>query len=350
MSLFKKTLLLLCISSPLLASEEIGIEGQISHLISPKNTQVIELTRYKLSPNAKLKLSQRIKENSQAIRTHALLSNSSALSAFQLGMNHVPVLDQGHHGSCVTFAVTAALDAAIGKSDYISQLCSLSLGQYLENHSYHSSGWNGSTANIVLNQMNSFGIINKENQRTYGCGGLTEYPLTNDEPLNEMNIDEFHQYSENLDDLVETYASQIIDPYQFIQKEISSSTVISQVKLSISRGNRVLVGMLLPLDEALGAWGSNHTDFDSWVLTDELKEMNIHQNLDLLDKFGGHELIITGYDDNLIIKDNAGEEHKGAFTLRNSWGTNAGDSGNYYVSYDYFAVFAWDVIRLRTFM
>ncbi len=33
----------------------------------------------------------------------------------ELGMNGVPVLNQGMHGTCVTFAVTAAVDAALGK-------------------------------------------------------------------------------------------------------------------------------------------------------------------------------------------------------------------------------------------
>ena len=61
-----------------------------------------------------------------------------------LGMNNVPVLDQGSHGTCVTFAITAAIDAALSKGDYISQLCQLELGTYLEPMGYSVSGWDGS--------------------------------------------------------------------------------------------------------------------------------------------------------------------------------------------------------------
>lgn len=57
----------------------------------------------------------------------------------ELGMNKVPVLDQGPYGTCATSAVTAALDALSQKGDYISQLCTLSLSQYLSQHS-HMSG------------------------------------------------------------------------------------------------------------------------------------------------------------------------------------------------------------------
>ena len=91
-------------------------------------------------------------------------------------MNKVPVLDQGIHGTCVTFAVTGAIDAVIGKGDYVSQLCNLQLGSYLEKHGYGMSGWNGSHAIYVINQIEQFGIINMEKQKKLGCGGMKSYP------------------------------------------------------------------------------------------------------------------------------------------------------------------------------
>ena len=65
-------------------------------------------------------------------------------SSIDLGMNNVPVLDQGSHGTCVTFATTAAVDAVLGKGDYVSQLCNLELGATLEQFGYYPSGWDGS--------------------------------------------------------------------------------------------------------------------------------------------------------------------------------------------------------------
>ncbi|MGF2339111.1 C1 family peptidase, partial [Acinetobacter baumannii] len=63
--------------------------------------------------------------------------------------------------------------------------------------------------------------------------------------------------------------------------------------------------------------------------------------------FGGHEMIITGYDDNAIAVDDNGREHKGLFTLRNSWGEQFGDKGNFYMSYDYFKVLTIEAQRIR---
>jgi C1A family cysteine protease len=52
--------------------------------------------------------------------THGYKSSRVDLpSSVNLGMNNVPVLDQGRHGTCATFATTAAVDAALGQGDYV---------------------------------------------------------------------------------------------------------------------------------------------------------------------------------------------------------------------------------------
>ena len=45
--------------------------------------------------------------------------------------------------------------------------------------------------------------------------------------------------------------------------------------------------------------------------------------------------------------DKNGLEHKGLITLRNSWGENAGDKGNFYMSYDYFDILGLGVHRIK---
>ena len=111
----------------------------------------------------------------------------------------MPVLNQGMHGSCVTFATTAAIDASIGDGDYVSQLCSLQLGNYLERYGYGVSGWDGSWARFVLSQIESFGFVSKEYEASTGCGGLTEYPTYDeDTPGTYTSLEEYSQASEAL--------------------------------------------------------------------------------------------------------------------------------------------------------
>ncbi|AKP73173.2 hypothetical protein AVI53_13285 [Piscirickettsia salmonis] len=84
----------------------------------------------------------------------------------QLGMAGVPVHNQGVHGSCVTFANAAALDAhykLLGEDAEISELCNLSLGKYIKNPD-DMGGWEGTWAPNVLNQFNKYGFMVKSQQ------------------------------------------------------------------------------------------------------------------------------------------------------------------------------------------
>ena len=52
---------------------------------------------------------------------------------------------------------------------------------------------------------------------------------------------------------------------------------------------------------------------------------------------GGHSVLIVGYDDNKIAKNNRdGSSKTGCFLLRNSWGTSWGDHGYGWLPYAYF--------------
>jgi hypothetical protein len=350
---FAKPFLLSLLVSTQVFAHEVTLAGSIEkNLNAPQNKtnnikkdskpHTIKLMKLKLSDAAKKTLSN---------RTHAAINNPAPLttpnlpSSVQLGMNDVPVLDQGPFGTCVTFAATAAIDAVLGQGDYISQLCHLQLGLSLEQNGYQPSGWEGSFGRQTLSRIDQFGIINKAQQLAHGCGGLTEYPAL-EQPGSEtaMPIEQFHQISEDVLLNGNFEWSTLLDVVDAFVDRVDTNKTLADVKTAISQGDRVTFAVLL-LDFDLGlagAVGSHHAAYDSWILTPQ-----IARDLYLRPYFGGHEMVITGYDDDAIAVDEQGNEHKGLLTLRNSWSDTIGDKGDFYMSYDYFKVLVIEAQRIR---
>lgn len=302
----------------------------------------IQLMKIRLSEKAQKQLPKRV----QMAKLKPLMAASAGLpKRVQLGMKNVPVLNQGAHGSCVTFATTAAVDAVIAKGDYVSQLCNLQLGSYLEANSYNMSGWNGSWGSTVLEQMSAFGIVNKAHQSNEGCGGMKEYPVQDENtPESSMTLEEFHAMSESLNEQGVTW-SPILHTVDAFSERLDTNTTLMSIKKALSQGDRVTFGVLL-LDFDLGiagAVGSHNAKFDSWVLTPE-----IARDVVLRPDFGGHEMLITGYDDDAVAVDDQGREHRGLLTLRNSWGPNLADKGDFYMSYDFFKLLVVEAHRIRS--
>lgn len=303
----------------------------------------ITLLKLRLSDSVQNTMGKRIDELDTS--SENFFSAQNLPNTVQLGMNNVPVLDQGNHGSCATFATTAVVDAALNKGDYISQLCLLQLGNYLQSNAYVTSGWDGSMSSTILSELMLFGVVSKAQQKAHGCGGITEYPSTaSSSPTTEMSPADYHQISENIKSKVDWTSA--INKYT-----AGANDNVKDIKTVLSEGDRLSFGVIL-VDLNLGvvgAVGKNHAANDTWLLTPEIKK-------DLLDyingnnpnfELGGHAMIITGYDDNAIAIDNKGRSHQGLFTLRNSWGKLAGDQGNYYMSYEYFQILTTAAQRIR---
>lgn len=321
--------------------KSISIKGQRHHVIEPKNAQTPDTVTV-----LKMQLSDRAWEkiNENASDASSSFEDSNGKNNIQLGMNNVPVLDQGPHGTCVTFSATAAIDAVLNKGDYISQLCQLQLGSYLEKNGYTYSGWDGSFALIVLNQMQSFGIVTKETQAQIGCAGYKEYPsYTSSEPTDSLPLVDYHQISLPLSTQVGW--TSIIDYYTSFNEEVAPEKTLEQVKNALQSGDRLIFGTLLfRMDLGVaGAVGQYRTANDTWILTSEIKKAIEDKD----DQVGGHEMIITGYNDDAVVTDSHGQPHKGLLTLRNSWGSKRGHNGTFYMSYDYFKALAIEVTRIR---
>jgi len=347
MNLIRLVILTLVISSNAFA-QDIEIIGNIKQIIAPPHARLarspaavkeITLMKVKLSDKARQVVINRADKTAK--QNQALFLNTNQPGRVQLGMNNVPVLDQGNHGTCVTFANTAAIDAALNKGDYISQLCQLTLGRHLEMTAYSPSGWDGSMGRTVLHQMEAFGLVSNDNQRSYGCGGLTAYPLAGPAPDTEISLADYHAISEPMPNSIRW--TSILDANQSMLERTDTINTLNSIKTALRAHDRLTFGILL-LDFDLGtagAVGMHHTANDTWVLTPE-----IARDIYLKPDFAGHEMVITGFDDNAIAVDDKGREHRGLLTLRNSWGNDVADHGDFYMSYDYFKVLAIEVQRI----
>jgi hypothetical protein len=293
--------------------------------------KIIYVLKIKLSPKAKVALKGRADEMQASGQGSPYRILATTVPAINLGMNNTPVLDQGQHGSCVTFAVTGAINAVIGKGNYVSQLCSLSLGSYLVKiRKIPYSGWNGSYGDLVLNQLYTYGAvpISRQIAAPYRCGGLKLYPLASSKIGTPMTIAQYTALSIP----VSSYLNPPADPWY----NDNATTLLNNVKSQLRAGRRVTFGVLL--DDtvgdagAVGVYNKKKRGYDSWILTPGIVTKAKKGIID-----AGHEMIIIGYNDNAVVSNaNAKLNKKGILILRNSWGPYAGDGGNYYMSYEYF--------------
>jgi hypothetical protein len=250
----------------------------------------------------------------------------------QLGMNAVPVLDQGEHGSCMTFASTAAVDAAIGKGDYVSQLCQLDLNQYLNHNAFVQRNWEGGWGQDLFSQITMFGIVPKAVQTAGGCLGRVDYPLSGEEVTDELSVFDYHQISEPIQDYGLSFNPLILK--EQINSNLSDrERILYQIKSILRQGERVTCSVILmgQLRYDDTPTGSHHVTKDTWVLLPQMAD-------ELADdeESSGHAFVITGYDDDGIAVDATGQFHRGLLTLRNSWGSSVGDQGDFYMTYSYF--------------
>jgi len=320
----------------------IELTHQAPLLPTQKNLKEIILSEYEVSDTDRKTMVQRI----QKALTDNIQYYSSATAGLtakakkvQLGMNDVPVLDQGVHGTCATFATTAALDAVIGKGDYISQLCLLQLGNYIKQEGLGHSGWDGLLNKNALDRVNQYGIVSLKNQQKYGCAGVKIYPWYWVAPSSSMYPEAYLEYSEKI-------VGTEVEWHNLFDRMPANvpSKASDAAKAALDAGNRITFGVLLPRADlgTVGAMGWHHYFKDTWVLTHEVAEA-----LEYATIFPGHAMVITGYDDAAVAMDHSGHRHHGLFTLRNSWGAYVADWGDFYMSYDYFDVLAMEGYEIQ---
>lgn len=317
--------------------------------VAPKH---IRLMKLKLSKTARARLAKRLRashaRHSKANDSHVQLTASRSK---QLGMAGVPVLDQGMHGSCATFANTAAIDALFALHDEaaMSPLCALQLSRTLRPETPYGD-WEGATVASVQSYVKQHGYMPMQYQHVSGCGGLKQYPVRSsdigqpmDEALFEQNSD--HRFTAANQDVIVGNNGQL-------QGE-SAADLVEQIKGAIKAGHRVVIGAVLDvhIPGIAGAQGRHHRSSmypDTWMVTPALVD-DVNHAEEHNDYFGGHALLITGYDDKACAVSSDYVQACGLFTLRNSWGRGIGHHGDFYMSYNYLRSMVFEAVALKPY-
>lgn len=277
----------------------------------------------------------------------------------QLGMNGVPVVDQGWEwGSCITSAVTAGLDAYHGwrGPDRISATCFIELTRSLPTVTAQT-WWDDGDAMQALLLLNRYGVWSIAEQRSIAdhgrpaCGGLAAYPFTrgSSEFAHAPSVRDLQAFSAMEDEQRKRdggmgaamtipeythYAHRSItrDDWHLISNgnDVSPQQLITAIKQAINNGDRVVVGLFFDryLDDRgalLGACAKHKSANDTWALN-----AAINHDIDAGRELSGHAVLLTGYDNKACV-----DKQCGLFTVRNSIGAAMGDHGDYYISYDY---------------
>ncbi|WP_133135673.1 hypothetical protein [Legionella rowbothamii] len=253
--------------------------------------------------------------------SNQMRANEGLATAKQLGMNNIPVFDQGDNYYDSAYASTAAIDALLGRGDYISQLCFIQLGNYMD----PSNKGFGFTLHHSLSRLENYGYIRKVHQKGAGCED-PDTPFINYETYNRLSRD-------IIGDSIMWFP--LLNLHKSVSERVNTEKTLIEIKKAINQEHRATMGFLAFYKDGnrLGTMGSYHEKNDTWILNAQMK-----RDLYNFPTLYYRSVIITGYDNDAISVDEMGEKHKGLLTLRGSWGSDAGDQGDFYMSYDYFRV------------
>jgi C1A family cysteine protease len=350
---------LLIISLAITTSFALAIKPTSTHLISlPGSQRTVAVSPVKLS--SPLIEMQRIRSlHLGKLATRSVAGNLP--SEVDLGMNGVPVLFQGDYPTCVTFAVTVALDAALNKGDYISQLCLLQLSNTVAANSFWHNLWDGSSNTILLNYISHYGIMTTSDQQKGYCNNVKIFPTTFDKKYmkHKLSVSAYHAHSEDI------YRNYRIEPqalFQFAHTYsidggsdwiltlgnnsdgwITPEESFAAMRKSLAEGNRVVLEFLFKGN--LGRGGMVNVDNDTWFASNELRSaFGSQQYSGEANDWYTHDVVIYGYNDEVTVQNAAGETQTGVFYLRNSWGEEKLE----YMSYDFFKLMSIEGISINT--
>ncbi|WP_375751107.1 C1 family peptidase [Vibrio sp. HN007] len=119
-----------------------------------------------------------------------------------------------------------------------------------------------------------------------------------------------------------------IEHFRRLSSSYSSSSIAVNTRKALARGNPVVIGMAVG-DTFMRHRGRSNVSFSQ----DDYQSFEFHG----MDDFGGHAMTVVGYDDNY---------KGGSFEIINSWGTDWGNKGYFWLSYEDYQTFVFEAYEL----
>ncbi|GEM_PF-1904675 len=254
-----------------------------------------------------------------------------------------PVLDQGYLLSCGAFALGYAVDTIVinqaagtspsGKSNQSSPAYMYAVALNVESYTNTAAdqGSDGGTyASDYFDYLVSNGSLSNE---------LYTYPgmYSNDSPSSEnteKGIDPILNAIINNTAPAPSSLFQIGD-WGVIHPEPTSDSNQATTFSDSKDGTRFLTNVkaVLASGYPVGISVQEYSDYDNWYKTSSASVMDPPVgNLD----GDYHFMVVIGYNDTMSYTDSSGQSAQGALRIQNSWGTDFGDGGRFWMSYQAF--------------
>lgn len=230
-------------------------------------------------------------------------------NSIDLGMGKVPVMDTGPYYSTTFLSTLGALNAKLNLIKMIDVQCTQTLLNMLTNNDFYR--WNDSPS-FILQALKEYGIVIDKNST---CS-------------HKIRIDQYLKISN-------TKYSDLIS------FEYSEKSDLNSIKAALKNGIRAIIETALSNDSGnpISVNGYNlkmngkPKIYNGGLYACQQPESSIsycsNQNAAI-------SLIVIGYDDNQQL-----------LKLRNSWGSDAGENGNYYMTYSFFKAMAGEQVILK---
>lgn len=272
------------------------------------------------------------------------LWKNSSTAQFPLKYYHTCIKSQASRGTCVSFAINAAVESALmvkeNKAYNLSEQFSYFYGEIYSNHSgRYSYGLNTGNA---LKKMDSKNIkFQLERWWEYNPSSEIEDKSGNSYPDScvgyngEMCTNFAFQAQEQITGIWPFKNYNYTVPYRGTNKNIQ---IVDTTNIWMSWNKQVSLDLAINLTMAKQPLVVSFNVKQNFMDTGSDGYVYYRSNQD---QRGGHASVILGFvPNNKLPAGVSPASEKGFFIVKNSWGTWNGDCGYYYVDYKYFKKYA----------